>query len=100
MSIFPSNITIEECQIAADFKGFRINRKDDYIIFNYDYAFRGTFPNPNDAETEDEKRMLSIRRECRGLIFNEATGEIVARRFHKFFNVCRLLLMGGVYISD
>jgi len=32
-------------------------------------------------------RQLAIRRECRGLIFDAKTGELLSRRFHKFFNI-------------
>jgi RNA ligase len=30
---------------------------------------------------------MAILRECRGLIFDTATGKVIARRLHKFFNV-------------
>ena len=39
---------------------------------------------------EDEEGWLSVaavRRECRGIIFDTATGDIIRRPFHKFFNV-------------
>jgi RNA ligase len=29
-------------------------------------------------------------RECRGLIFNAETGEVISRRLHKFFNIGEL----------
>ncbi len=47
--------------------------RGDHIIFNYNVAFEDSFDCP-------------IRRECRGLVFSPE-GEILARRFHKFFNM-------------
>ena len=32
----------------------------------------------------------AIRRECRGLLVCSRTGRVIARRFHKFFNVHEL----------
>lgn len=33
---------------------------------------------------------LAVRRECRGLLLHPVTGQVLARRFHKFFNVNEL----------
>lgn len=30
---------------------------------------------------------MAVRRECRGLLVDKASGRIIARRFHKFFNI-------------
>lgn len=61
--MFPHNITIDECRTATrGFPGFREQRKHDYISFNYDFAFRQTFPDPNLAATAEEARILSVRR--------------------------------------
>jgi hypothetical protein len=60
---FPQNITVEECRQAIHkAPGFRETVKGDYRLFNYDYAFSGSFPDPNLAATPTEKRILQIRR--------------------------------------
>lgn len=61
--LFPHDITIEECrQATLNFPGFRETKKDDYISFNYDFAFRQTFPDPKLASSPEEARLLSVRR--------------------------------------
>ena len=45
--------------------------RDGLIIFNYNVVYSDSFDCP-------------IRRECRGLVFAK-NGELLARRFHKFF---------------
>lgn len=58
----------------------RVNKDGGYTVVNYVFQTSDTFP-PVDGDT------AAILRECRGLIFDTATGEILSRRFHKFFNV-------------
>jgi RNA ligase len=53
---------------------FVVAEKEGYTVINYNVMM---------AETFD----CNIRRECRGIIFDSATGEILRRPFHKFFNV-------------
>lgn len=60
--------------------GFYESVRDDIIIFNYMFNTPDTFP---DVTNEDE----AILRECRGLIFSAETGNIIARRPQKFFNL-------------
>jgi RNA ligase len=60
---------------------FKVMEKDWYTVINYMVAFDTTFEwNDNDSVGS------SIRRECRGLIFDTATGAIISRSYHKFFN--------------
>ena len=60
---------------------FRVIEKDWYTVINYAVAFEETF------KWEDSDPVSSvIRRECRGLIFNQE-GELISRPYHKFFNV-------------
>lgn len=62
-NIFPENITVEECRAAIrNAPGFREAVKEDYLLFNYDYAFTGSFPDPMLAATPLERRLLQIRR--------------------------------------
>ena len=65
-----------------------IVKKYDFITMSYspagyysfDYSDKMEYPPIVDWET-------AILRECRGLIVSSVTGEILARRFHKFFNI-------------
>ena len=65
---------------------FVVAEKDGYTVINYNVMMADTFPeistlsgiHPTDA---------AIRRECRGIIFDSKTGDIIRRPFHKFFNV-------------
>lgn len=51
------------------------------------FAAKETFPSPASAPDDKTSYLYKVRRECRGIIFNASTGELVSRRFHKFFNV-------------
>jgi RNA ligase len=53
---------------------FVVAVKEGYTVINYNMMMADTFDCP-------------IRRECRGIIFDTATGNIIRRPFHKFFNV-------------
>jgi RNA ligase len=70
---------------------FVVAEKEGYTVINYNVMFADTFP---DVETDFDEFSSSIdpniaklRRECRGIIFDSETGEILRRPFHKFFNV-------------
>jgi hypothetical protein len=43
------------------------------------------FPDPETAPDDRTKYLWAVRRELRGLIFDES-GQVISRRFHKFFN--------------
>lgn len=58
---------------------FVVAERDGYKVVNYMVAMSDTFP-----EVDDEHS--AIRRECRGIIFDQ-DGNLIARRLHKFFNV-------------
>lgn len=56
-----------------------IDDKGVYIVIKYTtITGKNTFDNSEGGQ---------YRRECRGLIFDKFTGEILSRPFHKFFNV-------------
>lgn len=57
-----------------------VQKDGGYTVVNYVYQDSDTFP----SVTDDASAIL---RECRGLIFETATGRIASRRFHKFFNL-------------
>jgi len=53
---------------------FVVAVKEGYTVINYNVMMADTFD-------------CNIRRECRGIIFDTVTGDIIRRPFHKFFNV-------------
>lgn len=61
---------------------FRVSDKGFYTVINYAVNFEETFK----WDSEDPIGS-SIRRECRGLIFDNTTGNIISRPYHKFFNI-------------
>jgi RNA ligase len=60
---------------------FTVNEKDGYTVIDYMVAFEETF-----KWSDDDRIGSAIRRECRGLVFNE-NGELISRPYSKFFNV-------------
>jgi len=75
---------------------FVVAEKEGYTVINYNVMMADTFPDvivdadPYDQASgvfEQRDYNAAIRRECRGIIFDSATGEILRRPFHKFFNV-------------
>lgn len=89
-SIYPKDITIKDARDAIkdcqEFKEY-IDHDRGLAFFNYRWCNLGTFPPISDGKTDREKYLLAVRRECRGLVFDVKTGQVCARRFHKFFNV-------------
>jgi RNA ligase len=68
-----------------DMPEFSVNQKDDYVVVNYNVAFTDTFK--LDKQTPASLQASALRRECRGLIFKQSTGELISRPYHKFFNL-------------
>lgn len=71
---------------------FVVAEKDGYTVINYNVMMADTFPKIygdgyNFANGIDYDLYAAIRRECRGIIFDSKTGDILRRPFHKFFNV-------------
>lgn len=91
---FPAITDIEQVRAAiAGREEFIEADKGDYIVFNYLVNFEDTFPPVYEVGRNIGKSTphyynvdAAIRRECRGLIFDKATGKVIARRYHKFFN--------------
>jgi RNA ligase len=84
---FPNIYNIDDVLWAIkDSPEFIVAEKDGYKVVNYVVATHETFPS---VEGEDIPSLVSamIRRECRGLVFDSETGELINRRYHKFFNV-------------
>lgn len=71
---------------------FKVIHKDWYTVINYVVALEDTFPSVNVAGGSPKMRrerqlQNAILRECRGLIFDSESGELLSRPYHKFFNV-------------
>lgn len=66
--------------IAGRPEFIRVDKDGGYTVINYVFQTEDTFPPVVDTAT-------AILRECRGLIFDTATGKILSRRFSKFFNL-------------
>ena len=62
---------------------FKVMDKGWYTVINYMVAFEDTFS----LIRERSHYNMKMRRECRGLIFDNATGKLISRPYHKFFNV-------------
>jgi len=78
---FPVIETIED--VISDINGYdeiRVIDKDYYTVINYAVTFEDTF-----TWDFEDSHASSIRRECRGLIFNKE-GKLISRPYHKFFN--------------
>jgi RNA ligase len=78
---FPEIKTIQD--VLPHIEGreeFRVMKKDWYTVINYAVAFDTTFEwDSNDPVGS------SVRRECRGLIFDD-NGVLISRPYNKFFN--------------
>ncbi len=86
-SVFVHNINIEDVRAAIEGReDFREVKYSDHSAFVYFLGVaKDIFPDPNTAPDERTKLLWKLRRECRGLVF-DLEGNILARRFHKFFN--------------
>lgn len=78
-------------EATAEFKVSEVDDEGDRLLFfNYRWCTRATFPDMGSATSQRERRLYSLKRECRGLVFRvdaQGTAVVAARRFHKFFNV-------------
>lgn len=61
--------------------------KNDHQVIDYNFISEDTFRNPNEIGiSEEEKLNRTLRRDCRGLIF-DMDGKLIRRPYHKFFNI-------------
>ena len=93
---FPTIRNISDVLPAIEGRSeFNVAVKEGYTVINYNVMFEDTFPDPNGEfktigsleECNLPDFQAKVRRECRGIIFDTATGDIIRRPFHKFFNV-------------
>ena len=81
---FPEIKHIDDVLLQIEDKPeFKVMEKGWYTVINYMVAFEDTFS----LIRHRTHYNMWMRRECRGLIFNTATGELISRPYHKFFNV-------------
>lgn len=78
-------------KVIKDKPKFIIKEGDRYTVINYMTADNNTFPRVLDPGPECDPFESydydhAILRECRGIIFG-VDGSVIARRYHKFFNV-------------
>lgn len=67
---------------------FIVAEKEGYTVINYNVMMADTFPSIDyEVGNPADWHCAMVRRECRGIIFDSKTGEILRRPFHKFFNV-------------
>lgn len=87
--VFPWIDTIDDVlpHIDDDSDFINVEKDGDYTVLNYVRAGPDTFPPLPESADHPDWRRAATRRECRGLIFRTSTGEVLSRRFHKFFNV-------------
>jgi RNA ligase len=80
---FPNiNNIIDVLPHINNYEEIKVYEKDWYTIINYAVNLQETF-----YWDEDDVLGSSIRRECRGLIFDTTSGKLLSRPYHKFFNV-------------
>jgi len=93
---FPEIYNIKDVLPAIkDRPEFVVAEKEGYTVVNYNVCFHDTFPDVNGEfktigsleERNLPQYQAKIRRECRGIIFDSKTGDIIRRPYHKFFNV-------------
>lgn len=75
---FPTISTLSDIEPYLD-NNFTVKAKDGIVYVNYKFSSPEVFPHPDTKEG-------MFRREFRGIAFDELTGVIVSRPFHKFFN--------------
>ncbi|KAL9655663.1 hypothetical protein ABK040_002323 [Willaertia magna] len=87
--IIKSYQDIKECIKGK--KEFVTQIDKGYIFIKYKSILNSTFPDIiKDKEKyneKDNKINYLLRRECRGIVFDRETGQLVLRKFHKFFNI-------------
>ena len=89
--MFPVIEHLDEVLAAIDGREeFMVHRNEDlgFVSVLYRYAMADTFLDPNEAALDAaERRRRQIVRECRGITFDSTSGKVIARKFHKFFNL-------------
>jgi T4 RnlA family RNA ligase len=89
--IFPVIEHIDEVLAAIDGREeFFVHRNQElgFVSVLYRYVMADTFPDPGEKGIDPhESRRRALVRECRGTTFDAHSGKVIARKFHKFFNI-------------
>jgi RNA ligase len=90
-AIFPVIDHLDEVLAAIDGREeFFVHRNAElgFVSVLYRYAMADTFPDPGETGIEPrESRRRALLRECRGATYDARSGKVIARKFHKFFNI-------------
>lgn len=65
---------------------FRVYQRQGFRVYTYELERTSSFPSPLRASSATEARRFALRRECRGLTFDDE-GRLIARKLHKFFHL-------------
>jgi T4 RnlA family RNA ligase len=89
--IFPIIEHLDEVLAAIDGREeFFVHRNHElgFVSVLYRYVMADTFPDPGETGIDPhESRRRALVRECRGTTFDARNGKVIARKFHKFFNI-------------
>lgn len=71
---------------------FVVAEREGYTVINYNVVASDTFPpvkvSGGSKKMREERTLINaLRRECRGITFCSDSGDIIARKYHKFFNL-------------
>lgn len=80
MSIFPTIKCLNDIRPALCPEIKAVEHPNGVTVVAYKVLSADLFPS-------DDPELLKLRRECRGLVFDTASGKILRRPLHKFFNV-------------
>ncbi len=90
-AIFPVIDHLDEVLAAIDGREeFFVHRNQElgFVSVLYRYVMADTFPDPAEKGVgPQESRRRALLRECRGTTYDACTGRVIARKFHKFFNI-------------
>ena len=87
-SRFPILRTIDDVLPAIEGRNeFIVANRGEFTVIDYVYNLPDSFGCLATAATDEERRTALIRRELRGIKFRTSDGSILARGWHKFFNL-------------
>ncbi len=88
--VFHGDVRADLRACVSGCPAFSVRDHGAFLSFDYRNAnsLAELFPDPSQAPRGARERwMRAARRECRGLLVCSRTGRVLARRFHKFFNI-------------
>ena len=82
---FPTITNFKDVEPYID-DNFSVKDKEGVTYINYHSMMPAVFPPVPDDKNHPDYTAAVMRREFRGIAFDTATGAILSRPFHKFFN--------------